>query len=161
MRQGALRGDLSLLKEGLSLGWSFGLGSLEELARNAERLEREIYLAGSLEPTARGIRFRLGNPPLRLGAFSAIRLWFDGRPVPPPDARVATDRRPEFRPLSAIGPADPLELDTGEGSRFEIDLPGSPSPGPHRVRIEWQSVAIPPVVWLEFVDEVGRHSGIP
>ncbi len=152
MRVGALRGDLSLLRSGLSLGWTFGAGSLEELARTALLLERDIYRTGSLVRAGEEVRFRLANPPLRLGAFHRIALTWDGRPVPADAAWVATDRRPEPRILASVSRSEPVELVTGEGSAFALAIPEGAELGPHRVRIDFASGAIPPRIWLEFAD---------
>src|ERR1700694_3911375 len=122
MRQGALRGDLSLLLQGDSLGWLFGLGSLEELVRIGELLERSVYVPGSLRASNQGASLRLANPPLRLGAFARVRLLWDGVALPPSDCRLATDRRTELRSFEGIDRSDPLELGSGEGSRYEFDL---------------------------------------
>ena len=154
VRVGALRSDLALLQQGLELGWKYGLGSLEELARTAWELEHGIYRVGSLLRTPAGVRFDLRNPPLRIGAFRSVAVGWDGRAVPPDRGWVATDRAPALRPLSSVGPDRPLELEVGEGSRFEIALSEDPGRGPHAVRIEWRSVAVPPLIWLEFTDSV-------
>ncbi|HTT25783.1 MAG TPA: hypothetical protein VMH90_02315 [Thermoplasmata archaeon] len=153
MRRGTLRTDLSMLRQGLSLEANFGWHSLEELARVGLELEEGIYRAGSLRRTAEGIRFHLGNPPLRIGAFHTIRIFWDGAPWPADRAWVATEGRPTPRPLSSVSAADPVELGVGESSEFALALPAEGSVGPHRVRVEWVSVAVPPVVWLEFRDE--------
>lgn len=154
MRHGALFGDLSALREGLSIGWAFGLGSLEELARNALELEYGIYREGSLARRPDGVAFELTNPPLRLGAFSQLRVFWDGFSLDPAKVRVATDRHPEPRAVATLSRSEPLELGVGEGSRFELALDPPPSAGHHRVRLEWTSSAIPPLVWMEFVDEL-------
>ena len=158
MRQGALRGDLSLLRSGLSLGWSFGLASLSELARTALELESGIYRAGSLVRAGDRIEIELDNPPLRIGAFRSVRIAWDGAWVPSERAQVSTESRPELRSLASITVDVPLELGVGEGSRFSLAIPPGPVAGLHRVRIEWWSRAIPPLVWLEFTDEI-RGSG--
>jgi hypothetical protein len=159
VRLGALRGDLSLLRAGLSLGWSFGAGSLEELARTALQLETGIYRLGSLRRSGEHVAFRLENPPVRIGAFRSLMVSWDGQAVGPGRGWVATDRRPELRPIESVSEALPLELETGEGSRFELAVPGPGASGPHRVRVEWVSRAVPPRVWLEFVDHARPAPG--
>jgi hypothetical protein len=147
------------LRDGLSIGWAFGLGSLEELARSAVQLERGIYREGSLVRTPSGVDVVLWNPPLRIGAFREVRVYWDTVQVDPARGRVATERRPAPRPLSSVTASDPLELAVGEGSRYELDLEPRPGPGTHRVRIEWSSVAIPPLVWLDVRDELAASEG--
>jgi hypothetical protein len=154
MRHPPVVDDLFALREALSIGWSFGLGSLEELIRSAVALETGIYAKGSLRATATGVAIPLRNPPLRIGAFRAVRVFWDGAPIALDRARVATDRRPAHRRLADLTEAEPLELAVGEGSRYEIDLDRPPAAGDHRVRLEWESVAVPPLVWLELRDEV-------
>jgi hypothetical protein len=153
MRRGPLCTDLSLLRQGFSLGARFGLHSLEALARVGLDLEEGVYRSGSLLIAPAGVRFRLTNPPLRVGAFHSVRVIWDGVPVAPDAGGVATERRPAARTLAAITPEDPLELGVGESSEFSLRLPPAQIPGHHRVRIEWLSVAVPPLVWLEFTDE--------
>ncbi len=159
VRAGVLRGDLSLLGTGLSLGWSFGLGSLEELARTALELENGIYRTGSLRRVGPRVGFRLENPPIRIGAFRAVEVAWDGTKLPATAAWVATDHRPELRVLASISESDPVRLETGEGSRFELAPPGGPVPGPHRVRVDWHCRAVPPMTWLEFVDRIEEREG--
>jgi hypothetical protein len=146
--------DLSVLRQGLTVGVEFGFGSLEELARIGWELERGIYPIGTLESAPEGVRFRLWNPPLRIGAFSSIHARWDGAPVDPMRSWVSTDRAPTPRTLDSVTRGAPLELGVGEGSVFVLGPPAGPSPGRHRVRIEWLSSAVPPTVWIEFEDEV-------
>jgi len=159
MRQGILRGDVAVLREGVSLGWAFGLGSLEQLARVAETLETGIYRRGALEAVPEGVRVRLDNPPLRIGAFRSVGILWDGRPVDPTSATVATDSRPAPRILSDVSDADPLCLGVGEGSEYRFPTEPGDTEVEHRVRIEWTGRAIPPRVWLEFRDQIRRGPG--
>jgi hypothetical protein len=66
--------DLSLLRQGIRIGWEFGIQSIAELARVGELVERSVYEPSSLATAPGGIRFTLLNPPLRMGAFSS-RTW--------------------------------------------------------------------------------------
>ena len=154
MRVIPLRGDLALLGEGVALGWRFGLGSLEQLARTAWELEHGVYRRGSLVRTPAGVAFGLLNPPLRIGAFRGLSARWDDAPVSADRLSVSTDRRPLPRSAESVTAGDPLELGVGEASRYEIRLPDDPGATSHRVRLEWQSVAVPPLVWLEFTDTV-------
>lgn len=154
MRAGAIRGDLALLRSGLSLGWAFGAGSLEELARTALELENGIYRAGGLTASGGRVRLTLQNPPLRIGAFRSVAAYWDGVPLLGTSGWVATERAPELRPLASVTDAVPLLLETGEGSRFELAPVPEPTLGPHRVRLEWRSRAVPPLVWMEIADHL-------
>lgn len=144
-----------MLRQGISVGASFGLASLEELARVGLELEEGVYRTGSLVRVPAGVRFRLTNPPLRIGAFHTLRVYWDGVQLDPDLAHVATERCPELRPISAVDGGDPLVLGVGESSTFSLTLPAASTAGRHRIRVEWVSVAVPPVVWLEFVDVPG------
>src|ERR1700686_1814169 len=61
--------DVSLLRDGLSIGWQFGARSLEQLVRVAQFLEHCVYEPGTMSRTPDGVAFTLHNPPLRMGAF--------------------------------------------------------------------------------------------
>lgn len=161
MRAGALHGDVSLVEEGLELFARFGFGSLEELARTAWEVERGVYRPGSMVRTEAGVAVPLRNPPLRIGAFRSIAVAWDGTLLDGSSVTVSTDRSPGPRPIASVTAALPLELELGEGSRFELALPEDPGKAPHRVRIEWRSLAIPPLVWLELRDVVAERERGP
>ena len=148
-----LRAALSLLRQGTAVGWDFGLRSVEELARVAELIQHSVYQAGSLERTDRGVAFVLLNPPLRMGAFSSATIHWDGALVPPTRATVAAGARAQPRPLESITREQPLIFPLGEPTRFDLVFDQVAS-GHHAVRLELRSVAIPPLVWMEFTDSV-------
>ena len=152
VRAARLRGDLSLVAQGIEVAAGFGVRSLEGLVSVAELLEHSVYEPASLHTVPGGVSFVLRNPPLRMGAFSALRLLWNGSPVPPGACTVLAP--PEARPrrFSEIDRSAPITLPIGRRSRFFAGV--VPGEGSQRVRLELQSVAIPPKVWLEFSDEV-------
>jgi hypothetical protein len=150
---------LSLLRQGLSVGVEFGAHSLEALLWVAETVEQSVYERGSLTRTPEGLRFWLNNPPLRVGAFSSLRVAIDGTHVPAERARVRGGPGLPWRTLTEISGERPLELRPGE--RTEVAVEGVPSAGVREltVRLELQSTAIPPLVWFEFTDALGGAGG--
>lgn len=148
-----LRGDVALLRSAISLVREFGLHSAERLGHVAEFLERSVYAPGSLHAEPGGVGFTLLNPPLRVGAFSALRAAWDGRPVPPERAFVRMEGHAVERPFADIVAGRPVELRPGQPARFRLEGV-STGPGRHRVRLELQSIAVPPLVWFEFSDSI-------
>lgn len=152
-----LRGDVGLLREAISLIHEFGLHSAERLAHVAAFLERSVYAPGSLHSVPGGVAFTLLNPPLRVGAFSSMRLLWDGERVPAKEVWVQGEGQAVERSVTDITEARPIELRPGQQIAFR--LTGVPAgPGHHRVRLELQSIAIPPLVWFEFSDPVAAES---
>ncbi len=149
--------DLDVVRQGLHLLVSFGLRPLEEMTRVAELLEHSVYQRGSLSVEAGRVSFVLLNPPLRMGAFSRITLSWDGTPIPPERSSVVVGGSGPPRPLSDLSRERPLVLPVGERTRFWFEPPVV-SEGTHAVRLDLQSVAIPPRVWFEFHD---RLDGVP
>jgi hypothetical protein len=150
------RGDVELLREALSLIREFGLHSVERLAHVAEFLERSVYAPRSLHAVPGGAGFTLLNPPLRVGAFSAFRVSWDGVSVPAEQVLLRRQGQAIDLSSSEITVARPIELRPGQ--RVEVRVVGVPiSSGRHRVRIELQSIAVPPLVWFEFVDPVDEQ----
>ena len=145
-----------MLAQGIRLAVQFGWRPLEEMTLMAELLEHEVYEHGSLSWGEGSLRFTLRNPPLRMGAFSELRLWVDGTVFPPGDVEVAVEGAVP-RTVAGVGPASPLVLPTGRRTRFAVRC-SRPVNGPHRVRLELQSVAIPPTVWFEFTDHLREAS---
>ncbi|MCI4372518.1 MAG: hypothetical protein L3K02_02585 [Thermoplasmata archaeon] len=140
---------LRLIGEAIHLEVDFGSHSVEALAWIAETVNASVYVPDSLTRTPTGFRFSLANPPLRIGAFSGLRLRVEGTVVPPEVVRVRLgDGRP-WRTSSELGPDRSLDLEAGNGIELEADWPLPPTPGPVTIRLELQSVAIPPLVWLE------------
>lgn len=157
MRTARLRGDLSLLRQGVDVAIGFGVRSLGGLVSVAELLESSVYERGSLTATPSGFSFTFLNPPLRMGAFSALRLSWNGARVPPEDAQVRTTGSAQPRSFASVDRAHPFVLPVGARTHFEVHLPRA-EPGTQRVRLELESVAIPPLVWFEFA-EVARSPG--
>jgi hypothetical protein len=158
VRDYRLQSILSLARQVLALGVEFGAHSLEALVWVARTVEESVYVAGSLARTPTGFRFALANPPLRTGAFSSVRVLVDGRPIPSDHVRLRPGPLAPWRTVSSIGPDRPLELRAGTPTEFEADWRLGPKPTPLTIRLELQSVAIPPLVWLEFrqVPKEGR-----
>lgn len=155
MASGHFRMDLGVVRQGLHLLVSFGLRPLEEMTRVAELLEHSVYEHGSLVRAGAGVSFVLLNPPLRMGAFSRASLTWDGAPVAPECSFVLPGGRGPPRALSDLSRERPLTLPVGERSRFTLE-PTTVSEGVHRVRLDLQSVAIPPRVWFEFSDRLAE-----
>ena len=153
MRAARLRGDLSLVHQGFEIAAGFGVRSLEGLVSVAELLESSVYEAGSLRRTPTGFSFTLLNPPLRMGAFRELRVIVNGVAIPGALASVRLGDPPTETGLNAVDREHPVVLPVGERSRFEVRTP-APATGRLQVRLELQSVAIPPRVWFEFSDDV-------
>lgn len=155
-----LRIDLDLVRQGVSLGAQFGLKSLELLGSFAELIERSVYEPESLRRTPDGFGFVLRNPPLRMGAFSALRLFVDGERVAPEGAFVHPGGRDAPIAFAAISAADPVEIPIGRRTYIAARRP-SIRDGKHQLRLEFQSVAIPPPVWFEFEDTLRDAEAMP
>lgn len=150
-----LRGDVGLILEAVSLVREFGLHSADRLAHVAEFLERSVYASKSLHAVPGGVVFTLLNPPLRVGAFSSIRVAWDGTFVPSERVFVRAEGHAIDRPLTDVTLGRPIELSPGR--RMVFRLAGIPvGSGSHRVRLELQNIAIPPLVWFEFADTIGE-----
>jgi hypothetical protein len=150
------QGDVGLLRESISMVREFGLHSVDHLLHVAEFLEKSVYGPHSLHSLPGGAGFTLLNPPLRVGAFSTIRVAWDGKFVPPEQAFVRAQGHAVERSVADITPLRPIEMRPGQ--RIDFRLSGVPTgPGHHRVRIEFQNIAIPPLVWFEFVDSVAER----
>ncbi len=152
MRSGRLRGDLALLRQGARIAVGFGFRSLGGLVDVAELLEQSVYEPRSLARTPEGFGFTLLNPPLRMGAFSSVRLRWNGTVVDPAHATLALPEGPP-RSLASIGPMVPVTLPVGRRTLFAVEA-REVARGRHQVRLELQSVAVPPRVWFEFADEL-------
>jgi hypothetical protein len=143
---------LRLVREGIRLEFEFGTQSLEALAWVGQTVETSVYLPGSLARTPTGFRFALANPPLRIGAFSSVRLLVEGTPVPSDRVRVRRSGEESWRVTSALGPSAPLELRPGDPTDFEAEWPLPSTSKTVHLRLEFRNVAIPPLVWVEFRD---------
>ena len=159
MRTARLFGDLGLLEQGVEVAVGFGVRPLEGLLGVAELIRSSVYQVGSLSVGPDGLSFTLLNPPLRMGAFSSVRLTVDGVPVPPSDGRLGA-RGSELRRFDSIDRDHPIALPIGEPTDFLVALE-TPLAGRRHVRLELQSVAIPPLVWMEFEDEVASARSSP
>lgn len=143
---------LSLLRQGFSLEREFGSHSLESLLRIAETVEESVYEAGSLSRTATGFRFALANPPLRVGAFGAIGLSLNGIAIDRSAVRFRGGPDDPWRQADGLDRAHPLLLAPGRRTEIEADVEPSRLLGTLSVRLELESVAIPPKVWFAFRD---------
>ncbi len=150
---------LSLLRQGIALDLEFGTRSLESLVRLAETVEESVYVPGSLVTGPYGLRFALENPPLRTGAFRALRARVNGAAVPPGSVRFRPAGTDTWRDAGGLDRDHPLELTPGARTEFELALAPPPT-GEVTVRLEFENVAIPPLVWFEF-REPARPAGGP
>jgi hypothetical protein len=145
----------SAARQGLEVGLEYGAHSLEALLWIAETVEESVYRTGSLARTPEGVRFTLSNPPLRLGAFSAVRLAWNGAPVPSGSLRIRAGIQGTWRVASEVTSPAPIDLLPGIPIDIEVALPPRSVGSSALVRLELECRAIPPVVWLEFRDAVG------
>ncbi len=141
-----------LLRQGLAIEGQFGTHPLEAMLWVARTVEESVYQPESLVRTATGVAFTLANPPLRAGAFSSVRVGVDGQPPRSEGVRVRSPGSAGWRDASGLSRTDPLELRPGEPIEFEVTTSAGRHPRQRTVRLEFQSVAIPPLVWLEFTD---------
>lgn len=149
----------SLLRQGVTLGVDYGSRSVETLLSVAETVEGSVYEMGSLRVSKGDLEFRLANPPLRVGAFRQVRAVVDGVPVAPDATRFRVGAGTGWRSADVLDPDHPLELRPGVPTEFLLAGVGRPGRGPVHLRLEFESVAIPPLVWCEFSDEPRRGEG--
>jgi hypothetical protein len=123
------------------------------MVRVAELIESSVYDRGSLTTDGRQVRFRLLNPPLRMGAFSRITLVWDGGAIPPSDATITSVSGQSPTRLDKISAERTVTIPIGRRTEIAFATDRRES-GAHRVRLELESVAIPPMVWLEFTDRL-------
>jgi hypothetical protein len=157
MTRGLFRTDLGLVDQGIELGLDFGIHSVVELARLGELLLHSVYERGSLRLDGGQAVFTLRNPPLRMGAFSRVRLFWDGAEVPAAAVSIAPALGTP-RALAEVDREHPVTIPVGERTRFRLG-PVPSDAHRHVVRLELQSVAIPPTVWFEFSDVLGAEPG--
>jgi len=150
--------DFALLWEGVEIGEEFGFLSLEALARVGRFLEHAFYEPASLTYSPEGLSFALRNPPLRMGAFSQIRIFLDRIEVDLARASIRSEGSAEPTRLDQVDRDHPVVIPVGVISRFTLQGPAL-GPGPHTIRLELQSVAIPPLVWMEITDVVREGTG--
>jgi hypothetical protein len=147
---------LSLVRQGVTVGAQYGADALEALLGVAESVEESVLVPGSFVQDGSGLRFVLANPPLRTGAFAAVRLAVDGTPVPPSRVRLRPGPGTAWRAAGEVTAAAPLNLGPGIGTEVEIDVPPMPRGHARRVRVELECRAIPPLVWMEFEEIPGE-----
>lgn len=152
---------LSLVRQGLTLGVQFGTHSVEALLWVAETVEEGVYEAGSLRRTAEGISFALDNPPLRVGAFTSLRVRVGEAEVTGDRIRIRPGPGTAWRTAASVGPDAPFHL--GPGDRSEFDLVGEFGSVRESVtvRIELRTPAVPPLVWFEFAEPIGEGGSGP
>ena len=143
----------SLARQGLSIGVEYGLQALEALTWVAETVEESVYEAGSLSRSGADLRFAIDNPPLRVGAFRSVRVLVDRIPVPAERVRLRPGAGTPWRSSDGITADAPVLL--GPGDRLEFLLIGAAPPrrGTVTVRLELETPAIPPTVWLVLRDD--------
>lgn len=156
MRGSSVGRLFSAAVQGLELGIEFGVRSLEALLWIAETVEESVYRSGSLAVREGGVRFSLDNPPLRHGAFSAVRLYWEGAAVGPSEVRIRAGADRPWRTAASVTRDAPLELHSGEPIDFEVGVSGARPGATPLVRLELECRAIPPLVWVEFRDRVGE-----
>lgn len=160
MRQRRPTGILSLARQGIALGVDYGGHSLESLVAVAEMVEAAVFEPGSLRRTLDGLSIALDNPPLRVGAFSTVRVLVDGEPIPAERVRLRSGEDGPWRTASSVTAGQTFDLGPGDRTEFAISTAAGRHPGPVRVRIEFVAPAIPPLVWIE-VRETPVEPGSP
>ena len=155
-RLGAL---VSLVRQGIALEVDFGTRSLEAFVWVAEAIEEGVVAPGSLTVSNGTLAFELTNPPLRVGAFRSVRALVDGRAVPALRLRFRPGPGHPWRSASSISREVPHEMVPGRSTEFAIDEAGVTAGARTTVRLELESVAIPPLVWLEFSEHARAGAG--
>ncbi len=145
---------LSLVRQAIALEVDYGGRSIEALLWVAETIEEAVYVPGSLAVRDGTLTFALANPPLRVGAFVAVRLRVDGRPVAPERLRFRAEEGRPWRTAAEVGAETPLELAPGRPVLFSAEGIGTITTHRPALRLELESLAIPPLVWVEFEDDV-------
>ncbi len=146
------------MRQGLAIEGQFGLRPLEALVWVALTVEEGVYQPHAFLRTDEGLQFTLANPPLRTGAFESVRVLVDGSAVPAEQVELRCGPSAPSRSAASLSRTEPLLLGPGRPVDFRLTLPGLELGRRVTVRLEFQSVAIPPLVWLEFTD-VPRRAG--
>jgi hypothetical protein len=141
---------LSLLRQGLTVGYQYGTHSVEALLWVAETVEEGVYEAGSLRRTPEGIAFALNNPPLRVGAFTSLVLRVAGVAVPSDSVRIRPGPGAPWRLATTVADSSPLYLAPGDRTEFELQGSFGHGSDPITVRLELHTPFLPPLVWFEF-----------
>lgn len=148
---------VSLLRQGIALEVGFGSRSLEAFLWVAEAIEEGVVAPESLSESNGTLAFELTNPPLRVGAFRSVRATVDGRAVSSEQLRFRPGPGHPWRLARSVSLEGPLEMAPGRTIEFAIDGSGARAGAKTTVRLEFESVAIPPLVWVEFSEHV--HPG--
>ncbi len=148
---------VSLLRQGFAVEREFGTRSLEAMVEVADTVETSVYRDGSLCLTPNGLGFVLDNPPLRMGAFARVTLRVDGTSLPPESVRLRPGEGSAWRTAATVRRDTPLFWPPGQPMEFDLTLEVPARRGEAGVRLELESVAIPPRVWLEFRDRVSAR----
>ena len=146
---------VELLSDGLTLTWDFGLASLTELARTATLAGLNVLESGSVKSEPDGVVFTLLNPPLRIGASKSLRVFWDRAPVPAERVRVEVRGDPPGVRLSEVSATRPLTIPVGHRTDFHLQVPAHEE-GKHRLRLELDPLAIPPMLYWETDVRIGR-----
>ncbi len=151
--------DLSLLRQGLSIGSVYGPHSLLMLARVAEIVEASVYEPKSLGRIPSGVRFVLRNPPLRIGTFSSIRAYVNGTEIAPDRARLRVEPTVGLRTFQSVDRGNPIALIPGRRVTIELDVAGPLPPRGLTILLKFHCMAIPPQIWFEFTDAIQEPEG--
>ncbi|MCI4334155.1 MAG: hypothetical protein L3K04_00745 [Thermoplasmata archaeon] len=152
----SFRTNLSLLRQGVVIGWAFGGRSLAGLVRTAELLQSNMLEPGSFFAAPDGLRFQIRNPPLRVGAFRSLAARVDGRTLPPDHAFIDVGCSGPERSFASVVAGAPVALPMGIRHGLRLCAVTPFGPGEHTVRLELRSVAIPLTSWLEFTERFER-----
>jgi hypothetical protein len=150
-----LLADLSVFRQGLYVGFEFGARALAHLTSVGELIQQNVYETGSLRLAGDRVEFVLRNPPLRMGAFSSLGVAFDSTPLAPDVVEVDPGTAGTWYPSA------PITIPVGQRTRIRLKVHPTPTVGAHHVRLELRSLAIPPLVWLEFVDVLRHSTALP
>jgi hypothetical protein len=96
-----------------------------------------------------------------MGAFSAVRVHFDGQRVPDDAAWLHPAGASVETSLATVDREHPVALEIGRRTTVRLRLAELPGAGHHLVRVEAQSVAIPPLVWFQFTDDLHDATAPP
>jgi len=154
-------GILSLLRQAISLGADFGARSVESLLSVAEMVEQSVVEPGSLRRTPDGLSLALDNPPLRVGAFSKVRILVDGEAIPSERVSLRTGEGTPWRTAATVTPGWTFDLGPGDRTEIRIVTSAGGRAGPVRVRVELVPLAIPPLVWVEVRETPSEPPGAP
>ncbi|MHB1931874.1 MAG: hypothetical protein ACYCPV_02640 [Thermoplasmata archaeon] len=150
MPRGAWSGLVLLVREGYRIEREFGLAAVESLAEIGELLEQSVVAPSGVVRGAAGLEFELLNPPLRDGAFGGVAVRCNGTAVPPERIRFRPGEGTSWRTVAEVTPSTPLVWRPGEAIQWRLEGVDPPDDRPVQIRLELASVAIPPLVWVEF-----------